>query len=125
MSSQECQCTFWKTHLSKMRLQSNEHKYVLELFQKIVCSMSVEYDELYEQLLQCWYRSVIGYYNSNWQPMQFYTNAWVHCYQVSQSTLGERTTNRLECINSYMKSVSSCYIDCLLFSTSFLFFCLV
>ena len=44
----------------KMSLQFGEHKYVLELLQKIACSKSeVECDELYEQLLQCWHRSVI------------------------------------------------------------------
>ena len=56
-----------RNYLSKMSLQSDEHKYVLELLQKITCSKSeVEYDEQ----LQCGHHSVIAYYSSNWHPIQ-------------------------------------------------------
>ena len=53
-----------------MSLLSGEHKYVLELLQKIACSKSeLEYDELYEQLLQYGHSSVTAYYNSNGHPI--------------------------------------------------------
>ena len=71
-----------------------------------------------EQLLQRGYYSVIAN-NSNWHPIW---HQWVHCYQSSSGfTLSQRTTNRLECINSKAKSVCSCYTDLSTFFQSVFF----
>ena len=43
----------------------------------------------------------------------------------SKFTLGERTINRLECINSKVKSICSCYADLSMFFDQFFLLCLV
>ena len=106
----------------KMGIRPGERTHILELLQSIAYSFSeAQYNERYQELLQCGHQSIISYYNSNWHPIR---QQWVQCYKGVNFTLGEKTTNRLECINSKLKSVCSRYAALNVFFDEFLLSCL-
>ena len=84
---------------------------------RLVYSKSeTEYNQNYQVLLGSGLRSVIEYYNSNWHPIR---HQWVECFKGANFTMGEKTNNRLECINSKIKSVCSRYASLATFFDQF------
>lgn len=92
----------------KMSIRPGERDHVLEVLLKLAYSKTeAEYDENYQDLMQCGLKTVIAYYNSNWHDIR---REWVQCFKDGCFTLGERTNNRLENINGKIKSVCTRYI---------------
>ena len=89
----------------KLGIRPGERDHCLELITKLSYSRSEEeYDEHYSTLLDSAPKPVINYYNANWHDIRY---EWVECFKSACITLGERTNNRLECINGKVKSVCS------------------
>ena len=89
----------------KLGIRPGERDHSLEIITKLAYSRSEdEYDEHYVTLLESAPKSVINYYNANWHDIK---HEWVECFKSACVTLGERTNNRLESINSKVKSVCS------------------
>jgi len=93
----------------KLGIRSGERDHCLELITKLAYSHSEsEYDKHYASLLDSAPMSVITYYNGNWHEIR---HEWVDCFKSACTTFGERTNNRLECINSKVKSVCSKFVS--------------
>jgi len=76
-----------------------------EIITKLAYSRSEEeYEKHYATLLETAPKSVVNYYNANWHVIKY---VWVECFKSACITFGERTNNRLESINSKVKSVCS------------------
>ena len=108
----------------KLGLRPGERDHALEMLTQLVYSKSeAEYEQHYQVLLGSGLRSVIDYYSSNWHPIR---HQWVECFKGANLTMGEKTNNRLECINSKIKSVCSKYASLTtFFDQFFLLFLLV
>ena len=101
----------------KLGLCPGERDHALEMLTQLVYSKSeAEYTQHYQFLLGSGLRSVIDYYNSNWHPIR---HQWVECFKGANFTMGEKTNNRLECINSKIKSVCSNYASLATFFDQF------
>ena len=102
----------------KLGLRPGERDHVLEVLTQLAYSKSEqEYDKHYQVLLESGYKStIIDYYNRNWHPIR---HQWVECFKGVNFTMGERTNNRLECINSKVKSVCSKYANLATFFDQF------
>lgn len=101
----------------KMQIRSGERDHALELIVKLAYSKSeAVYNDNYEMLLQSGPSSVISYFNTNWHPIRA---QWVECYKGVNFTLGESTNNRLESINSKIKSVCSKHVNLTTFFDQF------
>ena len=101
----------------KFGLCPGEQDHALEMLTQLVYSKSeAEYTQHYQFLLGSGLQSVIDYYNSNWHPIQ---HQWVECFKGANFTMGEKTSNHLECINSKIKSVCSKYASLATFFDQF------
>ena len=101
----------------KLGLRPGERDHALEVLTRLVYSKSeAEYMRHYQVLLDSGLRSVIEYYNNNWHPIR---HQWVECFKGANFTMGEKTNNRLECINSKVKSVCSKYASLATFFDQF------
>ena len=93
----------------KLGIRPGERDHSLEVITKLAYSRSEdEYDDHYASLLDSAPKSVINYYNANWHEIR---HEWVECFKSVCFTLGERTNNRLESINSKVKSVCSKFVS--------------
>ena len=93
----------------KLGIRPGERDHSLEVITKLAYSRSEdEYDDHYASLLDSAPKSVINYYNANWHEIR---HEWVECFKSVCVTLGERTNNRLESINSKVKSVCSKFVS--------------
>ena len=102
----------------KLGLRPGERDYVLELLAKLVYAVSEEeYEKHYNTLMENSSHSVKTYYNSNWHSIRY---EWAECFKSTSYTLGERTNNRLESINSKIKSVCSRFASLSRFFDEFL-----
>ena len=87
----------------KMNITAGERNTVLEIIQKLTYSRSeLEYQTLYQQLLDCNLGNVTIYFNKNWHNIH---TKWVEGLKYQQMSLSERTTNRLESFFQKLKSV--------------------
>ena len=78
----------------KMNITAGERNTVLEIIQKLTYSRSeLEYQTLYQQLLDCNLGNVTIYFNKNWHNIR---TEWVEGLKHQQMSLSERTNNRLE-----------------------------
>ena len=101
----------------KLGIRPGERDHALEILTKLVYSKSeTEYIQNYEFLRNSGLQTVIDYYNTNWHPIR---HEWVECFKGANFTLGEKTNNRLECINSKIKSVCTKYASLSTFFTQF------
>ena len=93
----------------KLGIRPGERDHSLKVITQLAYSCSEdEYDDHYANLLESAPKSVINYYNANWHEIR---NEWVECFKSVCVTLGERTNNRLEFINSKVKSVCSKFVS--------------
>ena len=93
----------------KLGIRPGERDHSLEVITQLAYSHSEdEYDDHYANLLESAPKSVINYYNANWHEIR---HEWVECFKSVCVTLGERTNNRLESINSKVKSVCSKFVS--------------
>ena len=76
------------------------------LTQLVYSNSEAENNVHYQFLLGLGLWSVIDYYNSNWHPIR---HQRVECFKGANFTMGEKTNNHLECINSKVKRVCSKY----------------
>ena len=103
--------------VDKLGIRPGERDYSLEIITKLAYSRSEEeYEKHYATLLETAPKSVVNYYNANWHVIK---HEWVECFKSAFVTFGERTNNRLESINSKVKSV------CSKFASLSRFFCVI
>lgn len=89
----------------KLGIRPGERDYSLEIITNLAYSRSEEeYEKHYAALLETAPKSVVNYYNANWHAIK---HEWVECFKSTCVNFGERTNNRLESINSKVKSVCS------------------
>ena len=98
-----------KITCDRLGLRSGERDCILELLKKLAYARSEEeYHEHYTTLVNTAPVSVTAYYNANWHCID---HEWVEFYKSVSLTSGERTNNRLESINSKIKSVCSRFVN--------------
>ena len=90
----------------KLGLRPGERDHVLEILSKLAYSKSDEEYLVHYNLIRHQATICNSYYNTNWHKIR---NEWVEAYKSFSFTLGERTNNRLESLNSKIKSVCSRY----------------
>lgn len=89
----------------KMTISAGQRLLCIELLQKLAYSKSdVAYDGLYEQFKRDAPATVLKYYNDNWHGIR---REWVRGFAFQVGNFMNFTNNRLECINSKLKSVIS------------------
>ena len=91
-----------ETTPEKLGIAQGEKLRALELLQSMAYSKSEEeYERTYEQLCHEASPAVLSYFNRNWHSIR---NQWVDGLKDGVN-LGTRTNNRIESINSKVKSV--------------------
>lgn len=87
----------------KMGISAGQRLLCLELLQKLAYARSeVAYEGLYEQLKRDAPHTVVRYYNDNWHDIR---RDWVMAFTLQVGNFLNTTSNRIESINSKLKSV--------------------
>ena len=87
----------------RMGISGGQRSTSLELMQKLAYAGSEEsYKSLYEQFTKDAPHTVVSYYNQNWHSNRA---EWVRGHALLAGNFLNNTNNRLECINSKLKSV--------------------
>ena len=87
----------------KMKIYQAQRDAALELVQGLAYAHSEQvYNKLYDDLSKHFPQTVRDYYNKNWHSIK---EEWVTCYRNLGLNLGNTTTNRVECLNTKIKSV--------------------
>ena len=93
--------------VKKMGISSEEVQISKHYLQKIAYSSSLaEYEEIYEEMVTTVPEIVKQYYDSNWGNI---TDQWVQYSTLQNLCFLNKTNNRLECLNSKLKSVINRY----------------
>lgn len=91
----------------KRQISLDEKKQVLIILRQMVYALSEEvYDGLHAQLLGLNLDGVTQYFDTNWHRIR---TEWVACYTKQYHHYLNQTTNRLESLNSKLKSVVTKY----------------
>ena len=91
----------------KMGITSGQRSTCLEMLQQLAYSTSEEmYQDIYCRFCECAPSTVLQYFNENWHCIR---GQWVMGMKFVSGNFRNATNNRLECINSKLKSVISRY----------------
>ena len=93
--------------MEKMGITSGQRSMCLEMLQQFAyCTSEEAYQGLYSRFCECAPPTVVKYFNENWHDIR---DQWVMGMKYTSGNFLNGTNNRLECLNSKLKSVISRY----------------